>query len=107
MGGANNSGIDNLYDVIVVGGGPAGLSAAITAARAGKRVILLEKNGFLGGNMTIGLPLLGFLDENGNWTHSYQRDYFMMEQIMRLMPKEVEIEDVRESLLFLSQNLQI
>ena len=45
-----------------------------------------------------------FLDENGDWTHSYQRDYFMMEQIMRLMPKEVEIEDVRESLLFLSQN---
>lgn len=53
------------YDIAVIGGGPAGLAAAITAARAGKRVILLEKNGFLGGNMTIGLPLLGFLDENG------------------------------------------
>lgn len=54
------------YDIAVVGGGPAGLATAITAARAGKRVILLEKNGFLGGNMTIGLPLLGFLDENGD-----------------------------------------
>ena len=54
------------YDIAVVGGGPAGLATAITAARAGKRVVLLEKNGFLGGNMTIGLPLLGFLDENGN-----------------------------------------
>ena len=54
------------YEIAVVGGGPAGLAAAITAARAGKRVILLEKNGFLGGNLTIGLPPLGFLDEHGN-----------------------------------------
>jgi len=54
------------YEIAVVGGGPAGLAAAITAARAGKRVILLEKNGFLGGNLTIGIPPLGFLDENGN-----------------------------------------
>ena len=53
------------YEIAVVGGGPAGLAAAITAARAGKRVILIEKNGFLGGNMTLGLPLLGFLDEHG------------------------------------------
>ena len=53
------------YDIAVIGGGPAGLATAITAARAGKRVVLLEKNGFLGGNMTLGLPLLGFLDESG------------------------------------------
>lgn len=54
------------YDIAVIGGGPAGIATAITAARAGKRVVILEKNGFLGGNLTIGLPLLGFLDENGN-----------------------------------------
>jgi hypothetical protein len=29
-------------------------------------VLLADKNGFLGGNLTIGLPLLGFLDEHGN-----------------------------------------
>jgi len=33
----------NWYDLIVVGGGPAGTSAAITAARAGRRVLLLER----------------------------------------------------------------
>ena len=53
------------YEIAVIGGGPAGLAAAITAARAGRRVVLIDKNGFLGGNMTIGLPLLGFLDEHG------------------------------------------
>ena len=53
------------YEVAVIGGGPAGLSAAITAARAGRKVILLEKAGYLGGNATLGLPLLGFLDLDG------------------------------------------
>ena len=53
------------YEVAVIGGGPAGLSAAITAARAGRKVILLEKNGYLGGNATLGLPFLGFLDLDG------------------------------------------
>ena len=53
------------YDIAVIGGGPAGLAAAITAARAGKRTLLADQNGYLGGNMTLGLPLLGFLDEHG------------------------------------------
>ena len=52
-------------EILVIGAGPAGLSAAITAARAGKKVLLVEKNGYLGGNATLGLPLLGFLDLDG------------------------------------------
>lgn len=52
-------------EIAVIGAGPAGLSAAITAARAGKDVLLIEKNGYLGGNATLGLPLLGFLDLDG------------------------------------------
>ena len=54
------------YDVAVIGGGPGGIPAAIAAARQGAKVLLVEKNGFLGGNMTIGLPLLGYLDKDGN-----------------------------------------
>lgn len=41
-------------DVLVAGGGPAGFCAAIGAARAGARVCLIEKHGFLGGMMTAG-----------------------------------------------------
>ncbi len=57
---------DYTYDVAVFGGGPSGLAAAITAARQGRRVILLEKNGYLGGNLATGLPPLSVLDEHGN-----------------------------------------
>lgn len=39
-------------DVVVAGGGPAGLAAAVSAARAGASVLLLERYGFLGGNLT-------------------------------------------------------
>lgn len=40
-----------MHDIIIVGGGPAGLTAALYALRAGKRVLVIEKNGF-GGQMT-------------------------------------------------------
>ena len=42
-------------DVIVCGGGPAGVSAAVAAARQGARTVLLERGGALGGIMTSGL----------------------------------------------------
>ena len=42
-----------IFDVIVVGGGPAGMFAAITAARRGKRVVLLERNDRLGKKLLI------------------------------------------------------
>ncbi len=53
------------YDVAVVGGGPAGLAAALASARHGAKVIILERNDYLGGNAVTGLPLLGFLDKQG------------------------------------------
>ncbi len=42
------------YDVVVVGGGPAGLMAATAASRAGCSTILIERYGFLGGAGTMG-----------------------------------------------------
>lgn len=53
-------------EVLVVGGGPAGLGAACGAAQAGARVILAERYGFLGGNATAALvaPLMSFYTWN-------------------------------------------
>ncbi len=42
------------FDVVVVGGGPAGLAASTSAAKHGARVLLVERYGFLGGMGTAG-----------------------------------------------------
>src|SRR5437764_6716806 len=49
---AHNAEVVADVDVCVAGGGPAGLGAALAAARSGARVCLLERYGFLGGNFT-------------------------------------------------------
>src|SRR3990172_11224298 len=45
-------------DVVVVGGGPAGIGAAVAAARAGADTVLIERYGHLGGMATGGLVIL-------------------------------------------------
>ncbi|SED94305.1 FAD-dependent oxidoreductase [Ruania alba] len=54
------------YDVAVIGGGPGGLPAAIAAARAGARTVLVERTSALGGAAASGLGVLGYLDRSGN-----------------------------------------
>lgn len=54
--------VSKYADVIVAGGGPAGVAAAIASARQGADTILLERNGFLGGMGTAALvnPFMSF-----------------------------------------------
>lgn len=68
-------------DVLVVGGGPSGIGAAIGAARAGAKVVLAERYGFLGGNATAALvmPLMSF--------HT-QRPSFERAGISNLLPND-------------------
>ena len=37
-----------MYDIVVVGGGPAGMTAALYALRNGKSALVIERNGFGG-----------------------------------------------------------
>ena len=49
------------YDIVIAGAGPAGIGAALEAARSGHRTALIERYGCVGGNLTLGYvgPLLG------------------------------------------------
>lgn len=61
--------VENVYDtdVLVVGGGPAGVCAALAAAREGVRVMIVETGGCLGGMATRGLvgPFMTCYDTTG------------------------------------------
>jgi hypothetical protein len=54
-------------DVLVVGAGPAGIGAAIAAARSGARTMLIEQYAFVGGNLTVAKinPLFTYHDVKG------------------------------------------
>jgi sarcosine oxidase subunit alpha len=68
-------------DVLVVGGGPAGIRAANDATGAGKRVILVEQDAVLGGSAlrdgvavsapTVGVQVMLRTTASGNWDHGF------------------------------------
>lgn len=72
------------YDVVVTGGGIAGVAAALQAARSGKKTVLLEKTVLLGGLATTGLVYiyLPLCDGNGR-----QVTFGISEELIRLSLK--------------------
>ena len=75
---------NNEYDIVVCGGGIAGISAALAAARQGKKVVLIEKSYMLGGLATAGLVTvyLPLCDGLGR-----QVSFGIAEQLLRLSIK--------------------
>ena len=81
-----------MYDIVIIGSGPAGLTAAIYARRAGKSVLVLEKSAF-GGQITYSPKIEnypGFIQMSGNELADK-----MIEQAMEL-GAEVGFEEVVE-----------
>ncbi|NLB56170.1 MAG: FAD-dependent oxidoreductase, partial [Lentisphaerae bacterium] len=76
------------YDVIVAGGGPGGVPAAIACARLGSKTLLIHDRPMLGGNASaeIGIPSTG-----AAVAHIYAREGGIAEEIMRLRDREPEI----------------
>ncbi|WP_269523100.1 FAD-dependent oxidoreductase [Coraliomargarita parva] len=88
------------YDVIVVGGGPSGSNAAIAAARAGQKVLLIEKHGFLGGSLTaMGVgPMMSFHNPAGEQVVLGQPE----ELIQRMMAKDASPGHIPDSVTYCS-----
>ncbi|MEK7414412.1 MAG: FAD-dependent oxidoreductase [Planctomycetota bacterium] len=71
-----NTAVEAEVDVLVVGGGPAGIAAALAAAKNGAKTLILERHGMLGGVWTAGLL-------NPLFDHA-RKGYIVAELIQRL-----------------------
>ncbi len=93
--------INETFDIAVIGGGLSGVMAAIAAAREGKKVILIEKYGFLGGMATAGLvsPFMPFVEHvsqkivNAGLFQTMQKEVYELggseEPVSRLFHEEI------------------
>ena len=81
--------------MVIVDGGPAGLSAALTAARFNMQVVLFEQSTELGGQ----LMAAAAAPHRGDWLNF--RDYLVAQAEKRNVPvylgKRAELEDIRNS----------
>ena len=99
--------------VIVIGGGPAGMMAAITSAKQGNEVILLEKMKSCGRkllitgkgrcNITSGLPMDKFIENipgNGKFMYSAFKNFTNQDIIKMLKENNVEVKEERGNRIF-------
>ncbi len=75
------------YDVIVVGGGPGGVPAAIASAREGAKTLLIQDRPILGGN---GSSEVGITFDGAAVGHTYAREGGIAEEIRRLRDADPE-----------------
>lgn len=86
------------YDVLIMGGGPSGSHAAVAAARAGYKVLLVEKHGFLGGSLTaMGVgPMMSFHNADGEQMVKGQPE----ELVERLIARDASPGHIEDSITY-------
>ncbi|MEM7290108.1 MAG: 2Fe-2S iron-sulfur cluster-binding protein, partial [Pseudomonadota bacterium] len=67
-------------DVLIVGAGPAGLAAALSAGKTGARVILTEENAFLGGQLSLELDRIDGKPAS-RWIETAERELLRMKNV--------------------------
>lgn len=100
-------------DVIVIGGGPSGMMAAISASQKGKKVLLLEKNSLLGKkllitgkgrcNVTSSLPIEEFIKNtpgNGKFLYSSYNSFTNKDIINFLEKQGLKLKEERGNRIF-------
>ena len=100
-------------EVVVIGGGPAGMMSAISAAESGNKVILLEKMDRLGRkllitgkgrcNITSALPIDDFIQNipgNGQFLYSCFKNYTNLDIIQFLKSEGLEVKEERGNRIF-------
>ena len=96
------------YDVIVAGGGPAGVPAAIMASRLGSKVLLIQDRPMLGGN---GSSEIGITFDGAGAGYMYARETGIAEEIRRLRDNDPEYHGdwtrAMEKLVFAEKNLTV
>ena len=97
---------DTLYDVVIIGSGPAGYTAAIRAGQYGLKTALIEKDGFLGGTcLHVGcIPTKALLFNAELWDHLKEAKEFGIEGVdsrklnwasIQCLPSSVETSTLR------------
>ena len=90
------------YDVIVAGGGPGGVPAALASARMGAKTLLLQNRPVLGGN---GSREIGITFEGASSHFAYGREGGIAEEIRRLRDREPEFTgDWTKAMHYLTEN---
>jgi len=72
-------------DVLVVGAGPAGIAAALSAGKTGARVVLAEENAFLGGHLCLGRDTINGKQAD-EWLAEAERAFAEMDNV-NVMPR--------------------
>ena len=99
----------NKYDVIIVGGGTAGVSCAWNAGKQGLKTLIIEQNSFLGGSITSSLviPAMKTSDNAINTDFYNDANDPLPKEIMNLGLKPIDVANLVKYIIELPNNISL